>query len=448
MESDPRWHRLPSQEAAIRSALCASISSGSHLAGVITLVHAQPGHFGQEERHLVESTSAQIALALRSAQIADARLRATRRQAVLNQVLEISARHSDAEELAAEAADAIARSSTWPRVLLALPGEDGHFRLHGRSGERIDLRLRLDEGPLGQAFQGGVSWRGEVASGEDDPWSRLVVPLRYLGRTLGVASFEGPPSQAFDEEHVALAEALAEAVSLGLGKAALARAREELTRMMVHDLRGPLSGVMGALELLGTAPGLDEADRKLVDAAERNARRQLKLVEGILEIARLEEGALPVRRQDVAVDTVVEEALRTLMPAAEARGLVLASELQAGLPAVRVDPELVSRVLENLVGNAVKFSAPGAGPILVSARLDGKAVEVRVSDSGPGIEEPLRPRLFEKFAVGTQPGRGSGLGLPFCRLAVEAHGGQMWLEHPGPGAVFAFSLPLAETPAS
>jgi signal transduction histidine kinase len=453
VETDPRWHRLPSQEAAIRSALCASISSGSHLAGVITLVHAQPGHFGQEERHLVESTSAQIALALRSAQIADSRLRASRRQAVLNQVLEISARHADTEELAAEAADAIARSSTWPRVSLALPGEDGHFRLHGRSGERTDLRPRLDEGPLGEAFQSGVTWRGEAASAEaagrgreDGPWKRLVVPLRYLGRTLGVASFEGPASEAFDEEHVALAEALAEAVSLGLGKAELARAREELTRMMVHDLRGPLAGVMGALELLGTAPALDEADRKLVGAAERNARRQLKLVEGILEIARLEEGALPVCRQDVAVDSVVGEALRTLAPAAEARGLALASEVPAGLPAVRVDPELISRVLENLVGNAVKFSAPRAGPILVSARPNGMAVEVRVRDSGPGIEETLRPRLFEKFAVGTQPGRGSGLGLPFCRLAVEAHGGQMWLEHPGPGAVFAFTLPLVGAP--
>jgi Osmosensitive K+ channel histidine kinase len=71
-----------------------------------------------------------------------------------------------------------------------------------------------------------------------------------------------------------------------------------------------------------------------------------------------------------------------------------------------------------------------------------------VKDSGPGICEELRPRLFEKFAVGNLPGRGSGLGLPFCRLAVEAQGGRMWLQHPGPAAVFSFSLPLASPPPS
>jgi signal transduction histidine kinase len=451
VNADPRWHRIPGQTESTRSALAAPISSGPALAGVLTLVHPEPGHFADEDRLLLESTAAQIGLALRNAQIADARQRATRGQELLNQVLEISARRTDAKEIVTLAAEALSRDEAWHRVYLAIPGEDGHFRVHGKTDGLPDPRPRIDEGILGRALESGITQHDDApagASSENGRSSSLAVPLRHLGRTLGVAAFESSRPRAFGTSDVDLAEALAEAISLGLGKAALAQAREELTRMMVHDLRGPISGVMGALELLGEAPGFDNGNRRLLDAAERNARRQLKLVEGILELARLEEGVLPVRREDVPLAGLVDEVLQMVMPAAEARRLELVSEVLESLPRVVADPGLVARVLENLVGNAVKFSEPGAGPVRVSARVDGSMVELQVRDAGPGVEESLRPRIFERFVVGNRPGRGTGLGLAFCRLAVEAQGGRIRLEHPGPGAVFAFSLPLAAPPAS
>lgn len=453
VEGDARWHRLPAQGSAIGSALSAPIETGSALYGVLTLVHASPEHFGEDEQHLLESTTAQIALAIRTAQLDDARLRATRAQELVNAVLEISARRNDAGEIVAEAARRIAESSTLPRAYLAVPAEDGHFRLSGRTLGLADDRPAVDEGILGRSFASGATEKDE-APGDDDEtggsvtWRRLAVPLRHLGRVLGIAAFEVRSPRTFDGEDVALAEALAEAVSLGLGKAELARARDEMTRMTVHDLRGPISGVMGALELLGQSEALGDSDRRLLDAAERSVRRQLALIEGILEVARLEDGALGVRPEVLLPGPLVEEALRSLEPAVAARGLALETDVPAGLPSVRVDPALVTRVLENLVGNAVKFTAPGAGPIRVALRVDGAVVEVSVKDSGPGVEESLRPRIFQKFAVGTLSGRGSGLGLAFCRLAVEAQGGRIRLEDPGPGAVFAFTLPLAGEPAS
>lgn len=451
VQTDPRWHRGPSEGKKARSALSAPISSGSALAGVLTLIHPEPGHFGEEHRLLLEATTAQIALAIRNAQIADARQRATRGQELLNRILEISARRTDAKEIVTLAAEALSRDSVWPRVYLAIPGEDGHFHLHGRTEGLDELRPRVDEGTLGRVLETGITRHDDAPAGtklESGRWSCLAIPLRHLGRTLGVATFESPRPRAFEPADVVLAEALAEAVSLGLGKAALTKAREEMTRMMVHDLRGPICGVMGALELLGGAPGLDDGSRRFLDAAERNTRRQLKLVEGILEIARLEEGALPVQREEVALAGLVEEVLQTVMPAAQARGLVLLSEVPETLPRAFADPGLVARILENLLGNALKFSQPGVGPIRVSALLDGTTVELLVHDSGPGVEERIRPRIFEKFVVGSHTGRGSGLGLAFCRLAVEAQGGRIRLEHPGPGAVFAFSLPLAAPPAA
>ena len=449
---DPRWYRFPGRDDIVRSALAVPIASASGTSGTLTLVHGEVGHFGEDQLQLIESTAAQISLALRSAQIAESRLRARQGQAVLNEVLRIAVRvaDADADAIAAEASAAIARSPFWPRVFLALPGEDGHFRLFGVTEGLPEPRPRIDEGILGQALQAGEALRTEVpaaegggSGGEGAPAHRLVVPLRHLGRTLGLAAFDSPAGHPPDAEEVDLAEGLAEAVTLGLGKAALARAREELTRMMVHDLRGPISGVMGALELVAEAHGLSAQDARLLDAADRNVRRQLTLIEGILELSRLEEGALPVVRKEVALAPLVEEVLGRAMPAAGARGLELVSEVPEDLPPLHVDPTLLSRVLENLVGNAVKFSSSGAGPVQVRARRDGGLVEVHVQDSGPGVDEELRPRVFEKFAVGRLPGRGSGLGLPFCRLAVEAHGGRIWLEHPGPGAVFAFSLPIA-----
>lgn len=448
VEKDPRWHRLPSQGSAIRSALSAPIENGATLFGVLTFVHSAPEHFGEDQRHLLESTTAQIALAIRTAQVDDARLRATRAQELVNAVLEISARRQSADEIVAEAAEKIARGSTLPRAYLAMPGEDGHFRLSGRTLGLADDRPRIDGGILGRAFASGATSRDDVPGDHDETggaatWNRLAVPLRHLGRSLGVAGFEVRAPRTFDEEDVALAEALAEAVSLGLGKALLARAREEMIRMTVHDLRGPISGVMGALELLSANESLGAPDRKLLDAADRSIRRQLTLIEGILEIARLEDGALVVRHEDVAPGALVEEALQAIRPAVAARGLALETFVPEGLPPLRADPALVTRVLENLVGNAVKFTEPGAGPIRVDLRRDGMAVEVRVKDSGPGIEESVRPRLFEKFVVGTLPARGSGLGLAFCRLAVEALGGRIWLDHPGPGAVFAFTIPIS-----
>ncbi|MDX9735144.1 MAG: GAF domain-containing protein [Thermoanaerobaculia bacterium] len=441
---DDRWRHLASQEGTIRSALSAPIATGTSLAGVLTLVHPDAGHFGEEQRSLIESTAAQIALALRTAESADARRRATRGLEVLNAVLDVSARRHASEEIAAEAAAAICRLSSFSRVFVALPAADG-FLLLGRTEGLGDLRPSTLAGELGLAWETGLVTRIS-GDGAGQTCRGLVVPLRHLGNRLGVASFEASARDGLDDDACSFAEALAEAISLGLGKLVLARAREELSRMLVHDLRGPISGVMGALELLRENRSLDEDGRKLLDLAERNTRRQLSLVDGILELSRLEEGSLPVHPTDVHLPTVVDEVIGRALPAAQARGLSLVSALPPDLPPVHADPGLVARVVENLLTNAVKFSAPGSGSVRLAARVDGANVVLDVKDSGPGICEELRPRLFEKFAVGSLPGRGSGLGLPFCRLAIEAQGGRMWLKHPGPEAVFSFSLPLASPP--
>jgi signal transduction histidine kinase len=124
--------------------------------------------------------------------------------------------------------------------------------------------------------------------------------------------------------------------------------------------------------------------------------------------------------------------------------LVMDNDIPASLPRVAADPELLSRVLENLLGNAVKFT-PYGGCVTVSASaLPGEPVRVAVRDTGPGLQPEVKRNLFQKFVSGRHAERGSGLGLAFCRLAIEAHGGRIWADsEPGQGTTVHFTLPVA-----
>lgn len=233
----------------------------------------------------------------------------------------------------------------------------------------------------------------------------------------------------------------------------LEQMREDVTHALVHDLRNPIAGISGSLEMLaddeGTSAGRGRRD--LLATARANAQRMLGLVNSILDVSRLESGQLSLERQPVQLHALVAEALQLQEALTAEKQLRVENVLPADLPLVLVDPRLIIRVLHNLLDNAIKFTPPG-GTIWVTARAAaddreplGEWVEVTVSDSGPGIPPQLQGRLFQKFVSGNQPGRGSGLGLAFCRLAVESHGGRIWADGaPGTGTSVTFTLPQAD----
>jgi signal transduction histidine kinase len=201
--------------------------------------------------------------------------------------------------------------------------------------------------------------------------------------------------------------------------------------------------IMGSLQFLGRAKGLEPGERRLLEMAERNAQRLANLVTAILDVSRLEQGAMRIQRTRFPLSGLVSEVLRLAAPLAEARGIQIVDAVPDQLPELEADRGLMLRVLENLVGNAIKFTPEGGGPVRVSAEVEEPgSVAVSVSDSGPGVDEAARKRLFRKFAPGDHPARGSGLGLAFCRLAVEANGGRLRLaESEDAGARFVFSVP-------
>lgn len=230
----------------------------------------------------------------------------------------------------------------------------------------------------------------------------------------------------------------------------LLRLREELADMIVHDLRNPLTVIINGLQLLDDV-SVSDADRDYASAVsetmERATQRMERLVDTLLDIARFEEGAMALRLQPLDVASLVEETIAGERHLAENKDIVLEARPSAELPAVSADRDVLQRVLTNLLDNALKFT-PAGGHVWVEAHPAAEAVRVDVVDTGPGIPAGERERIFEKFTqVRGQAGsrRGSGLGLTFCRMAVEAHGGRIWIEDGpgGKGSRFVFTIPRA-----
>jgi len=224
----------------------------------------------------------------------------------------------------------------------------------------------------------------------------------------------------------------------------IARMREDLTHTMVHDLRNPLTSIHSSIWLLNrqlqhTIPA---NYRSLLEIAQRSTAQLLDLVNAILDISRLESGRMPLTLEAIPVAELIANTLTLQSPLAQEKDIQLTSAIGADLPLVWGDPQLIGRVLQNLVGNALKFTPPGGAVHLQGALLnDGGKVQIAVSDTGPGIPLAIRDQIFQKFVTGLQEGHGSGLGLAFCKMVLEAHHERLWVEsEPGRGATFAFTL--------
>ena len=231
------------------------------------------------------------------------------------------------------------------------------------------------------------------------------------------------------------------------------RMRAEFLAMVSHELRMPLTSVMGAgTTLLNAAADMDPAEmaqfhRIIVDRAEH----MRYLIGDLLDVARIETGALPVDPEPSELHPLVEDAASRFRSTDAKNPLEV--ELADDLPQVMADRRRIVQVLGNLLSNAAAYSAEGL-PITVTAVRDGLHVAVSIADQGRGIPAELLPELFRKFsrasgAVTASGVDGSGLGLAICRGIVEAHGGRIWAESGGPGlgARFTFTLPAVEQSA-
>ena len=222
--------------------------------------------------------------------------------------------------------------------------------------------------------------------------------------------------------------------------------RDGLVHMIVHDLRSPLAGIRAYLDLL-KMDGSDKIDPEMtqsIDEARKVAMEMTEMVSELLDVSRLEAGKLPLDVSMVDLGVLASETVRSMGAATMARVAVRAESPREQVR-VQCDAAIIRRVIANLVGNAVKF-APGDSSVTVAVSGDGEIGRVAVADRGAGISLEFHELIFEKFGQAEVARQGakhsSGLGLTFCKLAVEAHGGRIGVDStPGRGSTFWFELP-------
>jgi NtrC-family two-component system sensor histidine kinase KinB len=227
---------------------------------------------------------------------------------------------------------------------------------------------------------------------------------------------------------------------------ALDELRTDLTSMIFHDLRSPLGNIISSLEVLQmTLPKDDETMQSVLSIANRSSRRLSRLIDSLLDLGQLEAGQAVLNKTSASLRALIVEGVEEVHPVAEAKGLQLQFRLaQPELPNVEMDVDMVRRIVINLLENAIKYTRSGGRITITAAAVDGE-VSVSVTDTGLGISPRDQKVIFSKFARVQHEGgpKGLGLGLAFCRLAVEAHGGRITVDsEEGKGSTFTFTLPL------
>ncbi|WP_374328539.1 DUF4118 domain-containing protein [Azonexus sp.] len=305
---------------------------------------------------------------------------------------------------------------------------------------------------LAEAVLGDGCRRTDPAAGD-----RYYLPLRAPMRARGVLVVDSgsPPG----EDELALLDALAALTAIAVERLhyvevaqqsevqmATERLRSSILSALSHDLRTPLTVLVGLADSLALAPAVPAALQENARTLRDQAARLAGLVANLLEMARLNAGSVTLRQEWQPLEEVVGSSLKLLGAALGRHRLQV--DLPRDLPLLRFDAVLIERVLCNLLENAAKYS-PADGEIRIAAALAGDCVELSVSDQGPGFPEPDGGRVCEMFVRGsgesTTPG--TGLGLAICRAIVDAHGGRLRLENPaGGGARVVVALPRGEPP--
>jgi signal transduction histidine kinase/CheY-like chemotaxis protein len=329
----------------------------------------------------------------------------------------------------------------------------------------------------------------EDGSMSREPQSVIYLPLVAKDRVLGIITIQSFEKHAYTERHLSMMQSLASYTAIALDNAAAyrqlneqehenrrlfeeaerARARAEdadaaksaFLSTVSHELRTPLTSVLGFAKIIKKRlddrifPLVPGDDRKVtqtvrqigenLDVVVSEGERLTKLIDDVLDLAKIEAGKLEWHMQPVSVSDVIDHATAATSSLLDHKHLPLVKDVEPGLPAVTGDRDRLIQVVINLISNSVKFTE--SGRITCSATRRGGEIVVSVTDTGVGIATADQPKVFERFKqVGdtlTDKPKGTGLGLPICREIVEHHGGRIWVSsEPGIGSTFSFTLPV------
>ncbi len=423
--------------ATTRAVLAVPLVQGQALQGVIILENDVPRSFTQSDSHFVAQMAYQATIAIENHRLfRDVRETRDRLQVILNAMEEalilvdkagIITLANPRVSLLSLAADALRGQPLRQLLAAGMP-------LAERLGFRDDAAL-LTLGTAEDSTAPSTTRYELVVGSATRTIERQLLPLHDEDdRLLGVLLVFYDKTQERE----------------------LANAREAFTQMIVHDLRSPLTAVTTSLKLYGElippdVPHYATIERMTI-ASQRAIRKVLNRVDAILDIAKMESGSVQLERDYVDLRLLTENICHELAPIADDINVTITRSYDDALPPADVDSDKVERVLLNLIDNALKYS-PNDSSVHVRITLDEAGwLRVAIADSGVGIPDEYKVKLFDRFtqvAGRASLRRGVGLGLNFCKLAIEAHGGKIWIEDnsaEGGGSIFVFTLPAATLP--
>jgi signal transduction histidine kinase len=317
--------------------------------------------------------------------------------------------------------------------------------------ERRTVRFPVDDETLDQ-MSADKEYRHLI--GQIPMKHGVSVPMVGRTRLLGTITFLTFRETPFSDSDVAFAEELVRRVTLSIDNALLhertlraVQDRSDLLAIVSHDLRNPLATIRMAADVLRRSGAADESKCcELADRITRKTDEMIRLIGDLLDASKMESGTFSVEQKAELIEPLIEDALETFRDAAATKSIVLRAEVEGTLSAIHCDRRRVLQVLSNLIANALKFT-PGDGAITVSAQRAGEDARISVCDTGPGIPDEQRRRVFDRYWQGRHQKRaGAGLGLFIVKGIVEAHGGRVWVEAaPGGGACICFTLRVAPT---
>jgi K+-sensing histidine kinase KdpD len=427
---------------ATHSQLSVPIVRRGDTLGAITLESEESGIFTEEACNFVEQLANQVVIAVDNARLFQRATEARdRMQAILDTM-----------------AEAIVLIDRWGNIALANP-RVGLINLDSRQliGQNIIDLLDREDSNLSEC----------MGFASDQEARNLIKLLRTPGYPVepGLLSYslqKGNKMVYVHRQIIQVRDEDGDIVGMLLvfynetEQHELEQARENFSRMIVHDLRSPLtavtSSVMLLTEIIPPESEFGTVVEKTANASQRAIRKLLNRVDSLLDISRMQSGHMALEVEPVALEKLVDNVCAELGPLANDLGVSLIPRF-ADKRLLNIDPDKIERVLLNLVDNALKFS-PRDSEIVIQARsyANGDMVRVDVVDRGPGVPEIYRKSIFDSFVQikeQRRTRRGSGLGLTFCKLAIEAHGGRIWIEeNPNGGSIFSFTVRPFETPNS
>ncbi len=478
------------RQLGLKSIMIVPLNARGRTLGAITFVTGESGrHYSQDDLRFTEDLAQRAALAVDNARLyrnAETALK-EREQAVtlhrgieerlsvlleasntllssmhlkdLHQaVLDLSGKLIDADGYAIWRKDA--NSDSW-RVVSALGlSESFQDEILRERDSRKAPKLHL---PMPIEDVTKVPWleKRRDAYQREGIYSVLPVPLMLYGELAGTITFYYRQPHRFTETDIRVATALAnlsaaaisttelyqEQITLRAQAEEANRLKDEFLATVSHELRTPLNAILGWAAVLGRGRLDASHSQKAIGIIERNAKSQSQIINDLLDVSRIITGRMSVERRKVELSRIINVAVETIRPAAEAKEINLVAKIAPNIQTILGDPERLQQVIWNLLSNAVKFTQQN-GNVLISAEQLDTSIEIIVSDNGQGIAPEFLPFVFDRFrqedASTTRRHSGLGLGLAIVRHLVELHGGIVKVESEGigKGATFTVSLPV------